>query len=78
MQGLSSYKDLSFGLMELMFIWDAFEFTALCDEPRVALLDQLLLVHDLRDLLRHHLRHLLTHIVLQSVQVVKLLVHLQQ
>ena len=71
-----TYHDVLLGLLETVFVGDAFELVTLLDETCILHLDIALLFHDLGDLFRHHLRHFLAHVVLKHLQIVQLFNHL--
>ena len=61
-----------------MLVCDTFELVTLINELCILKFDLVLLFHDFRDFIGHHVRHFLTHIVLQLIEEVQLLDHLDK
>jgi hypothetical protein len=68
-----AYEDLAPDLLELVLVRESFELRAEGDQAGILLLEVPLLLHDARDLLRHHFGHLVAHVRLQHVQEGQLL-----
>ena len=66
------------GFLEALLVSDTFKLVALLNKTGILGFYLALLLHDLGDLLAHHLGHLLAHVVLQHLQVVQLLDHLNR
>ena len=66
------------GFLEALLVGDTFKLVTLLNKPSILGFYLALLLHDLGDLFAHHLRHFLAHVVLQHLQVVQLLDHLNE